>query len=377
MRMNPRIDRNLSILAVYALILTAGTSLALNAKSCVFDGGRLSIGPPQEQESLSAELSRRQKQDGLTLISLLWSKVYTVDFVRHSLSSSPDLLQNLGFRYGIVSQDGTQAAFDSCGGSAHRQESIDSEGNCVGRSGFATANLDGSGFRAFPEISFPFGICWSPDASRFALFGGPANGLEIVDAHHGTPQSIDETEAFFEPQCWSHDGNLVVYTRNEPMKQTVVIYNIETKKKTELGAGGYATWIPGTDWITFKDCGIDLHRCTYYKVRRDGTDKRILFKTLAATSPLSWSSDGRLAAFVSVGRPTEPAGISWRLRVLRISDGSEVWVSNLGERDTVFFQWIAIPRSVAGNMWADSQAPWYRRLRTRRQQLYRAAGPWE
>jgi hypothetical protein len=324
MRMNPRIDRNLSILAICAFILTAATSLALNAKSCVVGGDRISIGSPQERENLSTELSRRQKQNGLTLISLLWSKVYTVDFVTHSLSFSPDLLQNLGFRYGTVSPDGNQAAFDSCGEATRMQELTDSEGNCVGRSGLATASLDGSSLRTFPEISSPsFGICWSPDASRFALFGGPANGLEIVNAHNGGPQSIDETGAFFEPQCWSHDGNLVVYTRNKPRKQTVVIYNLETKKKTELGAGGYATWIPGTDWITFKDCGIDLHRCTYYKVRRDGTGKKILFKTLAATSPLSWSSDGRLAAFVSAGRPTEPAGTSWRLRVWRISDGSD------------------------------------------------------
>ena len=356
MRTNSPINRNPSILVIYAFVLAAVMSLALDAKSCVF-GGRLAIGSAQQQESLSTELSRRQKQDGLTLVSLLWSKVYTVDFVRQSLSFSPDLLQNLGFRYGTVSPDGNQAAFDSCGGSAHAQESIDSEGNCIGRSGLATAGLDGSGLRTFPEISSPIGICWSPDASRFALRGGPANGLEIVDAHNGSPQSIDETEAFFEPQCWSHDGNLVVYTRNKPRKQTVVIYNFETKKKTELGAGGYATWIPGTDWITFKDCGIDLQRCTYYKVRRDGTGKKILFKTLAATSPLSWSSDGRLAAFVSTSRPTEPAGISWRLRVWRISDGSEVWVSNLGERDSVFFQWITIPRSVARNMRTDSQAP--------------------
>jgi hypothetical protein len=357
MRMSPRIDRNLSILAVCAFILTAVTSLALDAKSCVFDGGRLSIGSAREQESLSTELTRRQKQNGLTLISLLWSKVYTVDFVTHSLSFSPILLQNLGFRSGTVSPDGNQAALDSCGESARLQELTDSEGNCVGRSGLATASLDGSSLRTFPGTSSPFGICWSPDASRFAFSGGLANGLEIVDAHNGSSQSIDETEAFFAPQCWSHDGNLVAYTRNEPMKQTVVIYNLDTKKKTELSAGGYANWIPGTDWITFKDCGIALHRCTYYKVKPDGTGKRILFKTLAAASPLSWSSDGRLAAFVSAGRPTEPAGISWRLRVWRISDGSEVWVSNLSETDPVFFQWIAIPRSVAANIRATRRLP--------------------
>ena len=357
MRTNSRINRNLSILAIYAFALTVVMSVALNAKFGVLVGGRLAMGSAQQQESLSTELSKRQKQNGLTLISLLWSKVYTVDFVSRSLSFSPDLLQNLGFRYGTVSPDGNQAAFDSCGESTRVQELTDSEGNCVGRSGLATASLDGSSLRTFPEISSPFGICWSPDASRFALSGGPASGLEIVDAHNGSSQSIGETTAFFEPQCWSHDGNLVVYTRNEPMKQTVVIYNFGTKTKTELGPGGYATWIPGTDWITFKDCGIDLQRCTYYKVRRDGTGQKILFKTLAATSPLSWSGDGRLAAFVSVGRPTEPAGISWRLRVWRISDGSEVWVSNLGERDSVFFQWIAIPRSVAGKIRTESQAP--------------------
>lgn len=298
-------------------------------------------GPLVIQETLGDELGRRQKQDGLSLISLLWSKVYTVDFTNRSLNLAPGALKHVSFRYGTVSPDGTQAAFDSCGNTAGIQELPNSEGNCTGRSDLGTARINGSGLRTVPEIASPFGICWSPDGSQLALTGSPANGLTLVDLQTDKAQQIDETDSFFEPQCWSRDGSLIVYTRNQVMKQTVVAYNPKTKQKTEVASGGYANWIPGTDWISFKDCGVELQRCTYYEVRSDGSDKRVLFKTLAATTPLSWSSDGRLAAYVSVGRAKEPKTVSFRLRVWRISDNSEVWVSNLSETDTIFFQWIA------------------------------------
>ena len=112
-------------------------------------------------------------------------------------------------------------------------------------------------------------------------------------------------DSFVEPQCWSADDSLIVYTRNKPRKQTVVTYNVKTKQKTEIASGGYASWVPGTDEISFKNCGEDLQRCTYYGIRPDGSHTRVLFKTLASTTALSWSSDGRLVSYVSVGRPSE------------------------------------------------------------------------
>lgn len=306
---------------------------------------------PAMEETLADELSRRQEQDGLTLVSILFSKVYTIDFSNRSLNLAPDALRNLSFRYGTVSPDGTQAAFDSCGNTPGLQQLHDAEGNCAGPSDLGIALLDGSGLRTIPEITSPsFDICWSPDASEFALSGGPVNGLEIVDPHTEKSQPIDEGEsdAFFEPQCWSRDGNTIVFTRNLPMKQTVVVYNITTKQKTEIASGGYATWIPGTDWISYKYCSEDLFSCTYYEVRPDGSGAKVLFKTLAADAALSWSSDGRLAAYVSLRRPTEPMSVSSRVRVWRISDSSEVWVLNRRETDPVWFQWIENKQLLSG-----------------------------
>jgi WD40 repeat protein len=302
-------------------------------------------------ESLGDELGRRQKQDGLTLISISFSKVYAIDFANRSLNLAPRALKNLNSRYGTVSPDGTQAAFDSCGNTPGLQELHDSKSNCAGPSDLGTAMLDGSGLRTIPEITSPsFDICWSPDASKIALSGGRDDDLEIVDSHTGKSQSIDEGagNAFFEPRCWSRDGSLIAYTRNLTMKRTVVIYNIKTRQKTEIALGGNANWIPGTDWISFKHCGLDLQYCTYYQVRPDGSGAKVLFKTLAADTGLSWSSDGRLAAYVSVGFWAEPIGVSSRVRVWRISDNSEVWVSSRRETDPVFFQWIANKNLLSG-----------------------------
>jgi len=304
------------------------------AASCAGDSG-------VANETLAGELSNRQKEDGLTLISILRNRVYTVDFTQRSLNLAPTALKNLGFLYGTVSPDGTRAAFDSCGHLTDGQTSQESEANCDGPFDLGTAMIDGSDFRSFPEIASPsFGICWSPGSSKFALFGGPAGGLEVVDSQTGKPETIGDRDSFVEPPCWSADDTLIVYTRNQTRKQTVVTYNVKTKQKTEVAAGGHASWIPGTDEISYKNCGEDLQHCIYYGIRPDGSHSRVLFKTLASITALSWSSDGRLASYVSVGRPNEPKSMAYRLRIRRIADNSEVAVANLSDTDPIFFQWI-------------------------------------
>jgi hypothetical protein len=297
------------------------------------------LGPSAIHESLSDELSRRQKDDGLTLISLLQSRVYTVDFANRSLNLVPGALTNLGFRYGTVSHDGTQAAFDSC-----EKPATTSSGDsaaCGKDFGLAISMLDGSALRSFPKITWPSSICWSADGSKMALSGGPVDGLEAVSLQTGQSEAIDDRHAFVMPQCWSADGSFVVYTSNKAMNRNVVTYNLSTKLKTKIAPGGYANWIPGSDWISFLDCGLELHHCTYYKIHPNGSAKTVLFRTLSAVTALSWSDDGQYAAYVSGGRTSEPAIIQWRLRVRRMSDNTEVWVSNLSETDTIFFQWVS------------------------------------
>ena len=352
MRLNQRSSAGLRLLALSVFVLATSTSNPINARRTALWSAPLSGGSTTLQESLGNELIRRQKQDGLTLVSILFSKVYTIDFTDRSLNLASDALKNLNFRYGTVSPDGTQAAFDSCGSTPGVQQLHDSEGNCSGPSDLGTAMIDGSGLRTIPEIKSPsFDICWSPDASEFALSGVLTYGLEIVDPHTGKSQPIDgdESDSFFEPQCWSRDGSLVVFTRNQERgKRTVVTYNVKTRQKTEIASGGNATWIPGTDWISYKYCGVDLKYCAYYEVRPDGSGAKVLFKTIAADAGLSWSSDGRLAAYVSVRRWTEPITVGSRVRVWRITDNSEVWAANRRETDPALFQWIENKKLLTG-----------------------------
>jgi hypothetical protein len=340
------------LLALAIFVLATSTSNAVTARPGALWSAPLLGGSTTAQESLSDELIRRQNQNGLTLVSISSSKVHAIDFTSHSLNLAPDALKNLGFEYGTVSPDGTQAALEICGSTPRIPQLRDAEGNCSHGSLFGTAMLDGSGLRTIPGIKSPsYFACWSPDASKFALSGGPASDLEIVDSHTGESQSIegDESDSFFEPQCWSRDGSLVVFTRNEPRgKRTVVTYNIQTKQKIEIASGGNATWIPRTDWISYMYCGVDLHYCTYYEVRPDGSDAKVLFKTTGAGAALSWSRDGRLAAYISVGRWTEPIGVGSRVRVWRITDNSEVWVANRRETDPALFQWIENKKLLSG-----------------------------
>ncbi len=352
MRLTQQSSIGLRLLALSVFVVATSTSNPIGARPSTLWNAPLLGTSTTVQEGLRDELIRRQNQDGLTLISIVFSKVYTIDFTDRSLNLAPDALKNLSFRYGTVSPDGTRAAFDSCGTAPDVQQLHDSEGNCPGQSDLGTAMIDGSGLRTIPEIKSPsFDICWSPDASEFALSGGLTYGLEIVDPHTGKSQPIDgdESDSFFEPQCWSRDGSLVVFTRNQDRgRRTVVTYNIRTKQKIEIASGGNATWIPGTDWISYKYCGIDLKYCTYYEVRPDGSGAKVLFKTIAADAALSWSSDGRLAAYVSVRRWTEPVTVGSRVRVWRITDNSEVWVANRRETDPALFQWIENKKLLSG-----------------------------
>jgi hypothetical protein len=346
-RVNPPANatQGLCLIGMCIFVLAMAGPNPTQSMSLTFGGACAASCPGHagsSNETLAGELSNRQKDDGLTLISILRNKVYTVDFTKHSLNLAPTALKNLSFRYGTISPDGTRAAFDSCGQLTDIQPSQEPETNCDGPSDLGTAMIDGSDFRAFPEIASPsLGICWSQGSSKFALFGGPAGGLEVVDSQTGKSETIGDRDSFVQPQCWSTDDTLIVYTRNQPRKQTVVTYNVYTKQKTEIAAGGNASWVPGTDEISFKNCGEDLHRCVYYGIRPDGSHTRVLFKTLASITALSWSSDGRLASYVSAGRPNELKSISWRLRVRRVADNSEVSVATLSDTDPIFFQWIA------------------------------------
>ncbi len=285
---------------------------------------------PVSDDPLSSELVREQKDRGLSLVSVFAGRVYSVDFSTRSLGVAEDHQIEGNSEFGIVSPDATLIA-------------LVNNTNLNLR----ISMLDGSGSQNYTELKSPSGMCWSNNNAKLALTANHARTdgqtpitFQIMDLESRKTEIVDDMNAFAMPQCWSPDGTLLVYSKNSvPNKQTVLTFNTQTKKKTELAAGAYATWIPTTDWITFLDCGVEGHDCTFYAIHPDGTGKRALFKTFAAITGLSWSPDGRFGAYVSATRTSEREEASWRLRVRRLQDNAEDWVANLTDTDPNEFQW--------------------------------------
>jgi len=106
---------------------------------------------------------------------------------------------------------------------------------------------------------------------------------------------------------------------------------------------GRPTWSPDGNWIAF------LHHGAYYAIRPNGQERKKLFHRSGTESPLYWSPDSRIVAFVS------PEGFfegGWRaidadnykLRVRRLDDNSEDWIAYVdGARS---YQWVTNPQLV-------------------------------
>jgi WD40 repeat protein len=294
-----------------------------------------SAGGRKSKANLLDDLIRFQEDQNSALVSVFNGQIHSIDFANRALElKKNDHLQDSS-QYGVLSPDGSEIALIS-------QKTLNR------RIFFAlrTSKLDGSAAEDYSELTSPSGMCWSADNTKLALLanytksGQMVTALQIMKLGPREMEPVDDMNSFTTPQCWSPDGMVVVYTRNgDGGKQTVTTYDTQTKQKREIANGGRATWIPTTDWITYLDCGIELHDCTYYAIHPDGTGKKALFKTSAAVTGLSWSPDGRFGAYVSPGSTLEP-WVRWRLRVRRLEDNSEDWVANLSDTDPIEFQWI-------------------------------------
>lgn len=260
------------------------------------------------------DLVRLQRQNGLTL-AFLYGRVIRVNFADRSQVVETSLESTGALGPGAISPSGTQIAFQ-------RGES------------FWIERRDTSNPREYPHIG-TYGVCWSPDETRIALISNDAtSSLEILNVQSGTLHQIDR-EGSVTSQCWSPKGNEIVYSVSGDIR----IYQTDTDSSRSLAAGTEATWSPDGTWIGF--LGDD----SYYVIRPDGRDQRELFKAEGALSGLWWSPDCRFVAYLARERGFE--GPWWRfdvdfarVRVRRLSDGSDDWVA-----DVIYFfnsnlQWL-------------------------------------
>jgi dipeptidyl aminopeptidase/acylaminoacyl peptidase len=282
---------------------------------------------PSSRESVREELIRRQAQTGLSLASMGFG-LNVVLFDKRTLVQTP-IPTGLALVRGTISRDGTEVIV-----SRVRTSASDS---------LELLRTDGSDSRKLPftyvgsMMSPVQSLCWSYDESRLAVGvhrGFPELKLEIFNLGSGVDQTVAPSVKELTSQCWSSDDKKIVYEAGDGVR----IYEVgNDKSSTVLAPGGKEpTWSPDGNWIAFREGD------TFYEIRPDGRDKRKLFHRRDVYTPLWWSPDSRLVAYVAL----VPFAIDdfYRLRVRRLEDNSDDWVAEgqiAGE-----YQWLISPRLV-------------------------------
>jgi WD40 repeat protein len=259
----------------------------------------LLAGPLFGQMKLREELINRQQEGGYVLASFSHGSVYTANFSKRDdwledtkLPPPADHVQD-----GLISPDGKLIAlfFSDFSGPIRYWLGI------IGR--------DGSDLHDYQEVLSAF--CWSPNSRRLIVRGKSPQGTYkpmLLDLESGVSSGIDvPTRASFTSQCWSPDGQRLVYhvldreprpwtpenskKKEPPNPGTIFIYDIEQKKAQELGRGQDATWSPDGNWIAYWNAGAA------WRVKPTGEARERLFKRKEPESPLVWSPDSRLVLY--------------------------------------------------------------------------------
>ena len=307
------------------------------------------------QESVRAELTRLQKQNGISLVSQRDNKVYTIDFAKRRLRESKLLPGSGTANSGYFSEDGTKIAVALCRdpGITHPTPYTT---ECPRGVVLAIMQADGGDRHEYTDLANPdYMTCWSHDGSKIALVmqdrreGRYApDQLQILDLATGATRVIvggHGHESFVDPQCWSPDDKHVVYTSNNMGGQGITsIYDVDLNKSRDFSKGTRPTWSPDGNWIALMDCPPSLWGCKYYLVSPSGNERRLLFKSEASTA-LWWSPDSRFVAYVNGARffertPHQLLREMVRLRVRRLEDGSEDSFADFFDGDTMDFQWL-------------------------------------
>jgi WD40 repeat protein len=287
---------------------------------------------PTGKEPIRVELVRLERDGRLSLVAVGKSHLDVIAFDQRSSVEGRQFLTEGSALDGAISSDGTEIAF-----SLWRRKEGNLRLNYLG-----LTRQDGTDFRGFSEIRAPVGMCWSDDKSKLVLSARGPNqqheppdySLEILDLTSKSTLKVD-TRAYVTSQCWSPDGKRIVYQADDSVRT----YDTENQNWLVLGKGKYPTWSPDGNWIAFLDDD------TYYAIRPSGEDRKVLFKARVALTGLSWTPDCSIVAYVSSASFFEGAwkaldvGIV-RLRVRRLDDNSEDWVSELSDAHVPNYQWV-------------------------------------
>jgi WD40 repeat protein len=279
------------------------------------------------QESVRAELIRKQKESGLTLATF-YRSVETISFADRSSSTAKDLLPP-GAMEGALSRDGSEIAV------SFWQPRIGSSLRII--------RFDGTDVSQYSNIA-SHGYCWSYDRSELAMSeqnrnrGATAPNDSVAILKLATKESeVVDVRASVTSQCFAPNSKKIVYEAD----RSVRVFDRERKQWQVLAKGEDATWSPDGKWIAFRDDD------TFYAISPSGESRRELFVAKGALSGLWWSPDSRIVAYVSRNRPLEPplvaVDVGWvRLRVRRLDDGSEDWVEQLSDAYVPSYQWVEL-----------------------------------
>jgi hypothetical protein len=275
------------------------------------------------RENVRAELIRLQAQEGLTLAHF-YRGISFVNFAhRWETPTKESLVEGTGVELeGSITPDGNDIAFNLI--------------RFVVKSSLGIVHRDSGGFQEFPNIIAPYGICWSYDKSNLAMSAqSPPGNRNLILLNRVTKETQQVADkGTVTSQCWSADGKHIVYEADDSIR----VYDIDRKESRVLAKGKYPSWSADGQWLAFLDNG------TYYAITPSGEGRRVLFKTKKAFSGLWWSPDSRIVAYLSQNtmfeRPlimdVEPV----RLRVRRLADGSEDWVTQDFLSYLPNYQWV-------------------------------------
>jgi hypothetical protein len=202
----------------------------------------------------------------------------------------------------------------------------------VSRSAFAPIGFNFHDFGGYASQE-----CWSHDQTK--LFGrADISGIQtllVINRQSNKTNTVAENAPFADvvaSQCWSRDDRRLVYQLNGEIR----IFDTESAASSALTRGTEPSWCPDSEWISFLDRG------SYYAIRPDGTGRRKLFHKGGAKSPLYWSPDSRIVAYVRQVSFPETRIIDvevYGLRVRRLTDGwdERLCPDNLGSQN---YHWV-------------------------------------